>query len=84
MESTIYFLYLLYAIFDIFMVMFFANEIELSSGQPLSYSLFKSKWMEQNQSDKRCMIIFGERLMQHEKLTVLKLYPFNLEAFTRV
>lgn len=83
MEYTIYVFNLVYNISDIFMVMYFGNEIKLTS-DALSYSLFKSNWMEQPESCKKVVIIFGERLKQAQQLVVLKLYPLTLETFTRV
>lgn len=83
MELHIYYFVLLYNIFDIFMVMYFGNEIKLFSGR-LSYCLFKSNWMEQSQLCKKSIIIFGERLKQTNQLVILKIYPLTLEIFTRV
>ncbi len=74
---------MLYCSFDIFMILYFGNEIKLGSDR-LSYHLFESDWMDRPQSIKRNVIIFGEFLMQPTQLIVLKLYPLTLETFTRV
>lgn len=74
---------LVYSIFDIFMVMYCGNEITLASDR-LSYALFESDWVDQPQSTKKNIIIFGELPMQPCELIILELYPLTLETFTRV
>ncbi|XP_037044050.1 odorant receptor 43a-like [Bradysia coprophila] len=74
---------LLYSLFDIFMVMYLANEIKLSSDD-LSRCLYNSNWIEQTQSCKRCVIILGERFKQPQELVVGKIYPLNLLTFTSI
>lgn len=74
---------LLYNIFDIFMVMHLGNEIMLSSDK-LSYRLFESNWVDQPQSIKKCVIIFGERLKQPHFLVIGVLYSLTLETFVKV
>lgn len=74
---------LFYNIFEIFLIMNFGNEIKLASDR-LSYCLFESDWINRPQTTKKIVLIFGEFLKQPHQLTVLKLYPLNLETFTRV
>lgn len=74
---------LMYNIADIFMITYFGNEIMLSSDR-LSYSLFESNWIEQPQSNKKLVIIFGEYLKKPCELVVGKVYPLTLVTFTRV
>ena len=74
---------LIYNLFDISMVMYFGNEITLSSDQ-LSYSLFESNWLDQPISTRKIVIIFGERLKKPYVLIVAKLYALTLETFIRV
>lgn len=72
-----------YQFFDIFMVIYFGNEIKFWSGR-LLYSLFESNWMDQSQLCKKCFIIFAEVLKRPQVLVVGKLYPLDLEIFSNV
>lgn len=83
MEYLIYVAVLLFNVFDIFMIMYFGNEIKLASDR-LSYCLFECDWIEQSQSNKRSIILFGELLYQPHQMVILTLYPLTLETFTRV
>ncbi len=74
---------LIYNIGDIFSITYFGNEILLASNS-LSYCLFKSDWVEQPQSIKKCIIIFGEYLKQPQVLLIGKLFPVTLETFKKV
>lgn len=82
MELMIYLLILIYNIFDIFMITYFGNEVNLSSDR-LLYCLFQSNWYEY-QSGRKTILILGERFKQPLELVILKLYPLTLELFTRV
>ena len=73
---------LLYGVFDIFLVMFLANDITLASDR-LSYCLFESNWIEQTESCKKYVLIMGEVLKQPQQLMIL-IYPMNLETFVKV
>lgn len=83
MASVTYFSAVLYNTFDIFMIMYFGNEIEVSSGR-LIYCLFESNWIEQSKAFKKHVIILTEVLKQPQQLVVIKLYPLNLATFTTV
>ena len=83
MERTFHFMALGYNISEIFMITYLGNEIMLSSDR-LSYCLFESDWVDQPQSTKKIIIIFGEFLKQPHQLVIGKLYPLTLETFTRV
>ncbi|XP_037031538.1 odorant receptor 94b-like [Bradysia coprophila] len=83
MEKTIFIAILVYNIFDIFMIMYFGNEIELSSEQ-LGYCLFESDWIGQPQASKKCIILFGELIRQPHEFLILKLHPLNLATFTEI
>jgi len=83
MLSITYFSAVIYNTFDIYMVMYFGNEIELSSGQ-LSYCLFECNWIDQSQSFKKYIIILMEVFKQPQQLVICKLYPLNLDTFTKV
>lgn len=72
-----------YCFFDIFMVMYLGNEIELYSNR-LSQCLFESNWIEQSESHKKLLVILTEVLRQPQVLIVGKLYPLNLYTFTTV
>lgn len=74
---------LLYNLFDIFVVMYLGNEIELSSNR-LSRRLFESKWMEQTEKCKKYLMIVTEVVKQPRELIVGKLYPLNLQTFSYV
>lgn len=74
---------LIYNVFDIFVVMHYGNEIKLSSDR-LTYSLFESHWMDQQETFKKSMIIFSEVTKQPHELLIGKLYPLNLQTFTSV
>lgn len=75
--------FLIYNLCDIFMVMYFGNEIKLAS-ERLSYSLFESNWPDRSQSCKKRIIFFCERLKRPKQQLILKIYPMTLETFTRV
>jgi len=83
LERVINFGTMCYNVFDIFMVMYFGNEIKLSSDQH-TYCLFESDWIDRSQLTKKCIIIFGELLMQPHQLVILTLYPLTLDTFMRV
>lgn len=82
-ELLIYLFILFYYLSEIFMITYFGNEIMLSSNR-LSYCLFESEWMEQPHKTKKCIIIFGECLLQPHVLLIAKLYPLTVESFTKV
>lgn len=72
-----------YNSFDIFMVMYFGNEIELTSNQ-LTNFIFQSNWMDQSETYKKNILLTAEILQQPQELIILKLYPLNLITFTSV
>ncbi|XP_037029025.1 odorant receptor 94b-like isoform X2 [Bradysia coprophila] len=75
---------LLYSIVEIFMIMFFGNEITLASDR-LSYRLYESCWIDRRQSIKKNVLLFGEFLMKpHQLIDQLQLYPLTLDTFTRI
>lgn len=82
LQSSIFIVVLLYSIFDIFIVLYLANEITDASNQ-LSYCLFESNWMEQSEKCKKCVIILGEVLKRPQQLIIF-IYPMNLDTFTKV
>ncbi|KAJ6636498.1 Odorant receptor Or2 [Pseudolycoriella hygida] len=82
-DSAVFAGYLFYAVFDVFSVMYFANEIKLKS-EELFYNLYQSSWIEQTLKCKKILIIFGERLKQPHVLVVLKMYPLTLETFNKI
>ncbi|XP_037028720.1 odorant receptor 94a-like [Bradysia coprophila] len=73
---------LLYGFFDIFMVMYLANDITVSSDR-LSYCLFESNWIEQTESCKKYVLIMAEMLKKPQQLVIL-IYPMNLETFMKI
>ncbi|XP_037040972.1 putative odorant receptor 71a [Bradysia coprophila] len=81
-QIEFYVVVLLYAIFDIFLVMYLANGITVASDR-LSYCLFESNWIEQTQSCKKYVLIMGEVLKQPQQLVIL-IYPMNLESFMTI
>lgn len=83
MELSVYLVLLLYSIFDVFMIMYYGNELMLSSGR-LGWHLYESNWIDRSQSIKKNVLIFNEFLMQPLEITVLKIYPLTLETFIRV
>lgn len=82
-QPAVYSVSMVYCFFDIFMVMYFGNEIRLSSDR-LSYCLFESDWIDQSKSFKQHMLILTEVLKQPEELVIGKIYPLNLSTFTSV
>lgn len=78
-----YFAAVAYNFFDIFMITYFGNEIELSSAR-LSYCLFESNWIGQSEACKTCIVILAEVLKHPQRLLIYKLYPLNLQTFTAV
>nr|QGW45398.1 odorant receptor 25 [Bradysia odoriphaga] len=82
MEFIVYVVILLYNIFDVFMITYFGNELNLSSDQ-LCYCMFQSSWYEY-QFCSKTILILGERFKQPVELVVLKLYPLTLDLFTRI
>nr|QGW45420.1 odorant receptor 47 [Bradysia odoriphaga] len=83
LEFIIHVYILFYNISEIFMITYFGNEIMLSS-QRLAYSLFASDWIEQPQSTKKILLIFGEHLKRSHQLLIAKLYPLTLGTFTSI
>ena len=73
---------LLYEIFDVFLVMYLANDITDTSGR-LTYSLFESNWVEQPELCKKYVLMMGEVLKRPQQLIIL-IYPMNLETFMTV
>nr|QGW45415.1 odorant receptor 42 [Bradysia odoriphaga] len=82
-ERVIHVYAFFYNIAELFMITYFGNEIMLSSSR-LSYSLFESKWIEQQQSTKKCIVIFGEYLKQSHEILIGQLYPLTLDTFTEI
>nr|QGW45389.1 odorant receptor 16 [Bradysia odoriphaga] len=83
LERLLFLFLIFYFIAELFMITYFGNEIMLSSNR-LSYSLFQSDWYNQSQPIKKSIIIFDEYLQQPQMLVSGKLYPLNLETFTRI
>jgi len=81
-QTEMYVIALLYAIFDIFLIMYLANEVTVASDR-VSYCFFESNWIEQSESCKELVLIMGEVLKQPQQLVIL-IYPLNLEMFMRV
>ncbi|XP_037035698.1 odorant receptor 94b-like [Bradysia coprophila] len=81
-QTEFYFAELLYGFFDIFLVMYLANDITVMSDR-LSYCLFSSNWIEQTESCKKYVLIMGEMLKQPQQLVIL-IYPMNLETFLKI
>ncbi len=81
-QTEMYFEALLYGLFEIFLLMYLANEITLTSDE-LSYCLFESNWIDQTESCKKYVIIVGEVLKQPQQLAIF-IYPMNLNTFTAV
>lgn len=76
-------IFVIYSIFDIFMLTYLANEMMLASDR-LSLCLFESNFIEQTESCKKCVLILMERLKQPQKLVVGKIYALDLVTFTSV
>lgn len=81
-QSVIFIVVLLYGVFDIFLVMYLANEITWAS-DCLSYCLFESNWLDQTERCKKSVLILGEIFKRPQQLVIL-IFPMNLETFTRV
>lgn len=73
---------MLYAFFDIFLVMYLANEIKISSDR-LSYCLFESNWADQSGTYQKCVIMMCEILRKPQEMVIL-FYPMNLQTFSMV
>lgn len=73
----------MYNLFDIFMVMYFGNEIKVATNC-LSNCFFESNWMEQSAMYKRCVVIVMEVLKQPQELVIRKIYPLDLRTFSSV
>lgn len=82
-EVVIHVISLFYNLEDIFVIMYFGNEIKLQSSR-LGYCLFESDWIDQPQSTIKNLIIFGELLQQPIELVTLYIYPLTLDTFTSV
>lgn len=74
---------MVYNIFDIFMIMFYGNEIMVASDR-LSYYLYESNWIDRSQSIKKNVLMFGELLMQPHMLVVMNTFPLTLKTFMKV
>ncbi len=79
---AIYIILAMYAFFEIFLLMYLANEITLESDR-LSYCLFESNWIDQPEHTRKCVIIMCEMVKSPQKLVVF-IYPMNLDKFTSV
>lgn len=73
----------MYNIFDIFMVMYFGNEIKLSSDR-LSYCLFESNWHEQSEANKKYMLMMMNFFVKPQELIIGKVFPLTLQTFMSV
>lgn len=62
--------------------MYLGNELKCYSDR-LTYCLFESNWIGQSQLCKKSIIILAEALQQPHELTVGKVYPLNLQTFTK-
>lgn len=82
-EIPIFFVCLMYGIFDIFLVMYLGNEISVASAR-LAYCLFESAWIGQSKSCLKCLLLLDEIVRRPQQLVILKIYPINLETFTQV
>lgn len=83
MEIGIFIAILVFNVFDIFVLMYYGNEIELSS-ERLGYCVFESNWIEKRQASKKCILLFMVLIRQPHVFLIWKLYPLNLATFTRV
>lgn len=82
-QYVIFVIAVLHNVFDIFMIMYFGNEIKVSSSL-LSYYLFESTWMGQSNSNKKSLLILMEVLRKPQKLLIGKVFALDLETFTSV
>ncbi len=76
-------LFIIYSLFDTFIVMLLGNKI-MESSDRLSYCLFESDWISQSPKCKKCIVIMAEALKKPQEIIVCKLYPLNLQTFTAV
>lgn len=82
-ELFIYVSWLLFNIFDIFMIMHYGNEIKFASSH-LPYHLYESNWIDRSQSIRHKIVIFNEMLLQPHQLFVLDIFSLTLQTFMRV
>lgn len=82
-EFIIYGVLLGYLIFEILAIMYFGNEITLTSDD-LSHRLYESDWIDQSEAYKKLMVIFMAMLKQPETIVIGKLFPLNLDTFMSV
>lgn len=63
--------------------MYLGNEIKLHS-DGLSYCLFESNWIDDSKYCGKIIIIFTALLKKPQEIVIAKLYPLNLQTYTRV
>nr|QGW45412.1 odorant receptor 39 [Bradysia odoriphaga] len=80
-QILIFAIILIYAIFEILVVMYLANNIHVTSAK-LSYCLFESNWIGQPTASIKCIIILGEVIRQPQQLVILKVVPVDLDTFS--
>ncbi|KAJ6649039.1 Odorant receptor 4 [Pseudolycoriella hygida] len=80
---AVYAIVMIYSFFDIYVVAHFGNEIKHASSH-LSDNLFESNWFEQPKSCKKIILILMEILRRPQQLVIAKVYPLDLDIFTRI
>lgn len=69
--------------FDLFLVLWFGNEITVASSD-LRYCVFESDWIGQSKSVANYVTILTEVLKKPQELIILKVFPMDLETFTSI
>lgn len=69
--------------YEIFMLMYFGNEVLLSSEKLLT-SVYESNWMDLSMRYRKMALTLMERLKREEEMTIAKIFPLNLKMMTSV
>lgn len=69
--------------YEIFMLMYFGNEVSLSSEELLT-SVYESNWMDSSMRYRKLALTLMERLKRKEEMKIAKLFPLNLNMMTSV
>ncbi|XP_037043155.1 uncharacterized protein LOC119079380 [Bradysia coprophila] len=80
LQIPVFAVILFYAIFEILVVMYLANNIHVTSAK-LSYYLFESNWIGQSTASLKCILVLGEVVRRPQQIVILKVVPVNLHTF---
>lgn len=69
--------------FEIFVIIYFANEVSLKCDQ-LNYCIFESNWTDMSLKWKKLMINFCEKCKKPKEFVVGKIFTMRMDLLTSV